>query len=53
VNLSHVKAVDDNFKVKVTGDTELTVAIRVKNDFLAAVADNAISRISNNGGRLL
>jgi DNA-binding LytR/AlgR family response regulator len=51
VNLSHVKAVDDDFKVKMTGDTVLSIAYRVKNDFLAAVADNALARFS--GSRLL
>jgi DNA-binding LytR/AlgR family response regulator len=46
VNLSHVKGVTDDCKVKMMGGMLLPVAFRVKNDFLAAVAGNAIARIS-------
>ncbi|MDR0944499.1 MAG: LytTR family DNA-binding domain-containing protein [Ruminococcus sp.] len=46
VNLSHVKAVTDDCSVKMTGGALLPVAFRVKNDFLAAVAGNAIASFS-------
>jgi DNA-binding LytR/AlgR family response regulator len=46
INLSHVKAVTDDCKVKMTNSMILPVAFRLKNDFLAALAGNAIARFT-------